>query len=75
MADTAMMVSHRMLSKGSSARVVIKLRSDASQGPTIGIPLEIFAVNKGMGRIALRRAGETVAAGASACSKERWANC
>lgn len=47
-----------MLSKGASARVTVKVRTEP------GIPLEPFAANKGMGRIALRRQGETVAAGA-----------
>lgn len=52
-----------MVSKGASARVVIKLRSSATSGKTASIPIETFASNKNMGRILLRRSGETVAAG------------
>jgi elongation factor 1 alpha-like protein len=42
----------RMLQGGVSARVLIQLRSPA-------IPIEAFSVNKGMGRILLRREGHT----------------
>lgn len=53
-----------MVGKGASAQIVVKLRS--STGSSVvspAIPLEPFAVNKGMGRILLRRSGESVAAG------------
>ncbi|KAH7344847.1 P-loop containing nucleoside triphosphate hydrolase protein [Rhizoctonia solani] len=54
----------RVLPKSSSAKVTISLR--AASGPTarpVSIPLEPFSVNKEMGRILLRRGGETIAAG------------
>ena len=54
----------RVLPKMSSAKVKITLR--ATSGPAarpVSIPLEPFAVNKEMGRILLRRGGETIAAG------------
>ena len=53
----------RMLSSGVSARVVVKLRSSQSSTNKAVIPIEPFSVNKAMGRILLRRGGETVAAG------------
>lgn len=53
----------RMVSKGASARVQIKLRPHGNSGKPARIPLETFAANKSMGRVLLRRAGETVAAG------------
>ncbi|GAA5828764.1 hypothetical protein JCM11251_005863 [Rhodosporidiobolus azoricus] len=53
--------SPRMLTKNSSARVRIQLRPAA--GGRSSIPIEPFSVNKSMGRIVLRRNGETVAAG------------
>lgn len=68
-----------MLTKNSSARVEIQLRSSSSSifssGPSgagagasasakaVSIPLETFATNKDMGRILLRRNGETIGAG------------
>ncbi|GAA6061469.1 hypothetical protein JCM10212_005672, partial [Sporobolomyces blumeae] len=52
----------RMLTKGSSARVTIQLRPSAGIRSS-AIPIEPFAVNKNMGRVLFRRAGETVAAG------------
>ncbi|GAA6028258.1 hypothetical protein JCM8097_006943 [Rhodosporidiobolus ruineniae] len=51
----------RMVTKNSSARVKIQLRP--AVGGRNAIPIEPFAVNKGMGRVVLRRNGETVAAG------------
>ncbi|KAF8707441.1 Elongation factor Tu C-terminal domain, partial [Rhizoctonia solani] len=54
----------RVLPKSSSAKVTISLR--VSSGPSArpaSIPLEPFSVNKEMGRILLRRGGETIAAG------------
>ena len=55
----------RVLTKGTSAEVRIVLRSTMVSGitSTARIPLETFAANKDMGRILLRRGGETVAAG------------
>jgi elongation factor 1 alpha-like protein len=55
-----------VLAKSTSAEVQITLRSSTPSGPnarTQPIPLEPFAVNKEMGRILLRRGGETIAAG------------
>ena len=56
-----------MLTKGTSAEVQIVLRSTVVSGisSTSRIPLETFATNKDMGRILLRRGGETIAAGES----------
>ncbi|CAE6408626.1 unnamed protein product [Rhizoctonia solani] len=54
----------RVLPKSSSAKVTISLR--APSGPSArpaSIPLEPFSANKEMGRILLRRGGETIAAG------------
>jgi len=55
----------RVLTKGTSAEVQIVLRSIMISGisSTSRIPLETFAANKDMGRILLRRGGETIAAG------------
>jgi len=56
----------RVLTKGSSAEVQITLRNTQLAGlPSTarGIPLETFSTNKDMGRILMRRGGETVAAG------------
>lgn len=50
-----------------SAEVQITLRSTTVSGPTARaqpIPLEPFSVNKEMGRILIRRGGETIGAGA-----------
>lgn len=54
-----------MLPKTSSAKVTITLRASTSgsNARAVSIPLEPFAVNKEMGRILLRRGGETIAAG------------
>ncbi|GAA5985456.1 hypothetical protein JCM11641_007074, partial [Rhodosporidiobolus odoratus] len=51
----------RMLLKNSSARVRVQLRP--AVGGRNAIPIEPFSVNKSMGRVVLRRNGETVAAG------------
>ena len=58
---------HRVLTKGTSAEVQIVLRSTVVSGisSTSRIPLETFAANKDMGRVLLRRGGETIAAGES----------
>ncbi|KAF5388321.1 hypothetical protein D9615_000112 [Tricholomella constricta] len=55
----------RVLSKGTSAEVQISLRSTTLSGPAAvrAIPLETFAANKDMGRILIRRGGETIGAG------------
>ncbi|KZT12882.1 uncharacterized protein LAESUDRAFT_639901 [Laetiporus sulphureus 93-53] len=58
--------SPRVLPKNASAEVQISLRSAAMSGPSAKaqpIPIEPFAVNKDMGRILIRRGGETIAAG------------
>jgi hypothetical protein len=54
-----------VLPKASSAKVTITLRAPSSGTGARGvsIPLEPFSVNKEMGRILLRRGGETIAAG------------
>jgi len=65
----------RVLTKNTSAKVEITLKSSSKtfsseenvDGPNTGkgpvIPLETFASNKEMGRILLRRGGETIGAG------------
>lgn len=55
----------RVLAKGASAEVQITLRTHSLSGPSVArpIPLESFSVNKDMGRILLRRGGETIGAG------------
>ena len=57
------LLAGRMISRGMSARVRIQVRPSGSSVNSNAIPLETFAVNKAMGRILLRRGGETVAAG------------
>ncbi|KAL6298107.1 EF Tu GTP binding domain-containing protein, partial [Sparassis latifolia] len=56
----------RVLTKNTSAEVQITLRTASLSGPsakTQPVPLEPFAVNKEMGRILIRRSGETIGAG------------
>ncbi|KAG0699857.1 P-loop containing nucleoside triphosphate hydrolase protein [Suillus ampliporus] len=56
----------RVLTKGTSAEVEITLRAGTLSGPALSarpIPLEPFSVNKDMGRILVRRGGETISAG------------
>lgn len=56
----------RVLTKGTSAEVEISLRAGTLSGPALSarpIPLEAFSVNKDMGRILVRRGGETISAG------------
>ncbi|KAH9180050.1 EF Tu GTP binding domain-containing protein [Lactarius sanguifluus] len=56
----------RVLTKGTSAEVQITMRQAAFAGAgtrSVAIPLEPFSVNKEMGRILIRRGGETIAAG------------
>ena len=55
--------SPRVLTKGASAEVQITLRSAGGTGKAYSVPLEAFAANKEMGRVLIRRGGETVAAG------------
>ena len=60
--------SPRVLQKGVSAEVKVAVRAMGMAGPNAReqpIPIEPFAVNKDMGRLLLRRNGETVAAGKS----------
>jgi len=54
----------RVLSKNTSARVEIRIKSSPTSAiKAVSIPLETFTVNKDMGRIVLRRGGETIGAG------------
>ncbi|KAH9894387.1 EF Tu GTP binding domain-containing protein [Cubamyces lactineus] len=56
----------RVLTKNMSAEVEISLRNSAYSGPAsrvLPIPLEPFSMNKDMGRILIRRGGETIGAG------------
>lgn len=60
--------SPRVLQKGVSAEVKVTLRAVGMAGPNARVqpvPIEPFAANKDMGRLLLRRNGETVAAGVS----------
>jgi uncharacterized protein YceH (UPF0502 family) len=59
---------HSVLQKGVHAEVEISLRAPTQSSSTRApvIPLETAQVNKEMGRVLLRRGGETVAAGESA---------
>jgi len=52
-----------VLTKGVSAEVQITLRSAGGTGRVHSVPLETFEINKEMGRVLIRRSGETVAAG------------
>ena len=54
----------RVLTKNTSARVEIRIKSSPTSSiKAVSIPLEPFTVNKDMGRILLRRGGETIGAG------------
>ncbi|KAI9512735.1 EF Tu GTP binding domain-containing protein [Russula earlei] len=56
----------RVLTKGASAEVQVAIRQVAFGGTgvrSVVIPLEPFSINKEMGRILIRRGGETIAAG------------
>ncbi|TBU31999.1 EF Tu GTP binding domain-containing protein [Dichomitus squalens] len=56
----------RVLTKNMSAEVEISLRGSVYSGPAsraLPIPIEPFSVNKEMGRILVRRGGETIGAG------------
>ena len=65
-----------MLTKGVSAEVQITLRNLQVSGVSQvarGIPVEPFSMNKDMGRILIRRGGETIAAGISTLQvSRRW---
>jgi elongation factor 1 alpha-like protein len=52
-----------VLQKGTTALVEITLRSTPGAQKAATIPLEIASVNKEMGRVLIRRTGETIAAG------------
>ena len=61
---------NRVLTKMASAKVEITLRAVSMSGPcsnAMPIPLETFRSNKEMGRVLLRRGGETIAAGQYDC--------
>jgi elongation factor 1 alpha-like protein len=51
------------LQKGATATVEISLRPTQGSSRTPSIPLETSAENKEMGRVLIRRGGETIAAG------------
>ncbi|KAJ7499229.1 EF Tu GTP binding domain-containing protein [Mycena latifolia] len=53
----------RVVTKASSAEVQITLRATGPSSNARPIPLEPYAANKAMGRILIRREGETIAAG------------
>ncbi|WVQ78520.1 hypothetical protein IAT38_000606 [Cryptococcus sp. DSM 104549] len=53
----------RVLQKGMTAMVELSLRPNASSAKVPSIPLETAADNKEMGRVLIRRNGETIAAG------------
>jgi elongation factor 1 alpha-like protein len=54
----------RVLQKGTTASVEISIRAtQGNSGRILGIPLETAKDNKEMGRVLIRRAGETIAAG------------
>lgn len=55
--------SPRVLTKGASAEVQITIRSEGGTGRAYSVPLEAFGTNKEMGRVLIRRGGETIAAG------------
>lgn len=56
---------HRVLQKGVTATVELSLRALPGSSRSATIPLETAAVNKEMGRVLIRRGGETIAAGTS----------
>jgi elongation factor 1 alpha-like protein len=61
-----MHVRYSVLTKGVSAEVQITVRATSMSGPAARaqpVPIELFAVNKEMGRVLVRRGGETIAAG------------
>ena len=65
---TVVKKSPRVLQRGASAevRVAVRAAGTGMAGPNARmqpVPMEPFAINKDMGRLLLRRNGETVAAG------------
>ncbi|KAK1925077.1 hypothetical protein DB88DRAFT_437513 [Papiliotrema laurentii] len=52
-----------VLQKGVTATVEITLRATQNAGRAATMPLEVSSENKEMGRVLIRRAGETIAAG------------
>lgn len=65
-AGTVIKQNPRVLTKATSAEVQISLRAATMSGPASTarpMPLEPFASNKDMGRILIRRGGETIGAG------------
>lgn len=60
-----------MLQKGVTATVELSLRALPGSSRTATIPLETASSNKEMGRVLIRRGGETIAAGQSPFSCER----
>ncbi|KAG9317166.1 hypothetical protein JVU11DRAFT_1358 [Chiua virens] len=66
----------RVLTKGTSAEIEITLRGDNISGTSAlprPIPIEPFAANKDMGRILLRRGGESIAAEKCGCTVDVFA--
>lgn len=55
----------RVLQKGVTATVELSLRALPGSSRLATIPLETAAANKEMGRVLIRRGGETIAAGTS----------
>lgn len=53
----------RVLQKGVTATVEISVRSAPGSAKVPNLPLETAADNKEMGRVLIRRGGETIAAG------------
>jgi elongation factor 1 alpha-like protein len=66
----------RVLTKGASAEVQIAIRQATFGGTgtrSTVVPLEPFSTNKEMGRILIRRGGETIAAGEDNCQLSAFA--
>jgi elongation factor 1 alpha-like protein len=53
----------RVLQKGTTAIVEITIRAPTGSSRSAAIPLETAQDNKEMGRVLIRRSGETIAAG------------
>lgn len=70
----AALIKCRVLQKGVTATVEITLRATQNAGRAPTMPLEIASENKEMGRVLIRRAGETIAAGEREISKTRVFN-
>ena len=61
-------LNSRVLQKGVTATVELSLRALPGSSRTATIPLETASSNKEMGRVLIRRGGETIAAGQSPVS-------